>query len=154
MAARVKWFLDSQHANYEVRTHRHTSSSAETAAAAQVPADQFAKCVLLEDERGYVIAVLPSSRRIQLKLLREQLHRKLTLATEEEFGQLFPDCEVGAIPPLGAAYGVPTLIDDTLLHQGHVYFEAGDHEALICMGGAQFLNLLASSRHGNFTAGR
>ena len=74
--------------------------------------------MLLEDERGYVMAVLPASHRVDLKKLRRKLHRKLELATEEELGEIFRDCEIGAVPPLGAAYGVPVVYDDHLRELG------------------------------------
>jgi len=105
IAKTVKWFLDSHNLSYEVIQHPHTSSSEETADAAYIWGDQLAKSVVLEDERGYVMAVLPASRRVDLKKLRRKMHRKLELATETELGEIFRDCEIGAIPPL---WGPPT----------------------------------------------
>jgi Ala-tRNA(Pro) deacylase len=152
IAKTVKWFLDSHHLSYEVLRHPHTSSSEGTAHAAYIWGDQLAKCVLLEDERGYVMAVLPASHRVDLKKLRRKMHRKLELATEAELGEVFRDCEIGAIPPLGAAYGVPVVYDDHLQELGSVYFEGGDHEDLVYMGGPEFMSLLEGAPHGNITA--
>ena len=103
---------------------------------------------MLEDERGYVMAILPASQRIALPRLNHTLRRTLELASEAEIARLFADCEIGAVPPLGAPYGIPTVIDDSLLNLPEVYFEAGDHEDLVHMRGAAFLTLLAGSRHG------
>jgi Ala-tRNA(Pro) deacylase len=150
IAKTVKWFLDSHHMSYEILQHRHTSSSAETADAAYIWGDQLAKSVLLEDEHGYVIAVLPASRRVDLKRLRRQLDRNLELASEAELGEIFEDCEVGAVPPLGPAYGIPVVYDDHLRKLGSVYFEAGDHEDLIYMGGAEFMRIFEGAPHGRF----
>ncbi len=150
IASTVKWFLDSHQVSYEILQHPHTSSSAETADAAYIWGDQLAKSVVLEDERGYVMAVLPASHRVDLKKLRHQLHRNLEFASEEELGEIFSDCEIGAIPPLGAAYGIPVVYDDYLARLGSVYFEAGDHEDLVYMGGAEFLHMLAGAPHGRF----
>jgi Ala-tRNA(Pro) deacylase len=152
IAKTVQWFLDSHHLGYEVLRHPHTSSSEQTAHAADIWGDQLAKCVLLEDERGYVMAVLPASHRIDLKKLRRKMHRKLELATEAELGEIFRDCEIGAIPPLGPAYGVPVVYDDHLQELKSVYFEGGDHEDLVCMGGPEFMSLLEGAPHGNITA--
>jgi Ala-tRNA(Pro) deacylase len=152
IAKTVKWFLESHQLSYEVIQHPHTSSSEETADAAYIWGDQLAKSVLLEDEQGYVMAVLPASHRVDLKKLRRQMHRKLELATEAELGEIFRDCEVGAIPPLGTAYGVPVVYDDHLMKLGSVYFEGGDHEDLVYMGGAEFMRLLEGAPHGNFAA--
>lgn len=151
IANRLRWYLDAHGVQYDVLHHSHSKSSLGSARAAQVPGDRLAKCVLLEDERGYLLAVLPASHRMMMRALGAQLERRLELASEAELRQLFADCEVGAVPPLGSAYGIPTLIDDSLLSAPEVYFEAGDHEELIHMRGAEFLALMAGARHGRFS---
>jgi Ala-tRNA(Pro) deacylase len=152
IAKTVKSYLDSHQLSYEILQHPHTSSSAETADAAYIWDDQLAKSVLLEDERGYVMAVLPASHRVDLKKLRHAMHRHLEFATEAELARIFGDCEVGAIPPLGEAYGIPVVWDDHLSNLGCVYFEAGDHEDLVYMGGAEFRQLLGGAPHCDFAA--
>lgn len=152
IANTVKWYLESEQLSYEILQHPHTSSSAETADAAYIWDDQLAKSVLLEDEAGYVMAVLPASHRVDLKKLREQLHRPLELASESEIGEIFVDCEVGAIPPLGRAYGIPMIYDDELARLSNVYFEAGDHEDLVYMGGSEFMQLLGDAPHSKFAS--
>ncbi len=149
MATRLKWYLDSHGIEYEVLHHPHTSSSLETAHAAQVPSGRLAKGVLLEDERGYVLAIIPASCRLQMQALEQALGRHLKLASESEIAELF-DGEVGAIPPVGAAYNIPTAIDDSLLRLPDLYFEAGDHEDLVHLSGSAFGSLLEGSRHGRF----
>jgi Ala-tRNA(Pro) deacylase len=151
IANTVKSYLDSEQLSYEILQHPHTSSSAETADVAYIWEDQLAKSVLLEDEAGYVMAILPASERVDLKKLREKMHRPLELASEEELGEIFADCEVGAVPPLGQAYGIPVIYDDSLMSLANVYFEAGDHEDLIYMGGAEFLQLLGKASHAKFS---
>lgn len=152
IAKTVKSYLDSHHLSYEILQHPHTSSSAETADAAYIWNDQLAKSVLLEDETGYVMAVLPASHRVDLKKLRHATHRDLEFATEAELAEIFKDCEVGAVPPLGDAYGVPVVWDEHLSKLGCVYFEAGDHEDLVYMGGAEFRQLLEGAPHCEFAA--
>jgi Ala-tRNA(Pro) deacylase len=152
IANTVKRFLESHAVDYEILPHPHTSTSHETADAAFIWDDQLAKSVLLEDERGYVMAILPASHRIDLGKLRCELDRDLKFATESEIGELFSDCEVGAVPPLGPAYGIPVIYDDRLCEIGSVYFEAGNHEELIFMRGSEFLSLLEFARHGDFAA--
>jgi Ala-tRNA(Pro) deacylase len=151
IANTVKWYLDSEQLSYEILQHPHTSSSAETADAAYIWEDQLAKSVLLEDEAGYVMAILPASNRVDLKKLRESMHRPLELATEAELGEIFADCEIGAVPPLGQAYGIPMIYDDCLASLANVYFEAGDHEDLVYMGGAEFMQLLGKASHAKFS---
>jgi Ala-tRNA(Pro) deacylase len=151
MAMRLRSFLESQGVRYEVLPHPHTSTSLETARAAHVPGDRIAKSVVLEDAKGYMMAILPASRRVSLAALERQLHRKLTLASEKELGQLFEDCEVGAIPPVADAYGLPAVIDDRLWNLSDVYFEAGDHEDLIHLSGQAFQDIQTHAHHGSFS---
>ena len=115
IAKRVKWYLDTHHVDYELISHKHTMSSLESAQAAHVPEGLVAKSVLLEDERGYVLAVIPASCRLQLEEIEDQTGRRLELATEGELLSLFRGCELGAIPPLGEAFNIPTAVDDSLL---------------------------------------
>jgi len=150
IATTVKGFLDSHQVSYEILQHPHTSNSVQTANAAYIWRDQLAKSVVLEDEQGYVMAVLPASHRVDLAALRRTLGRDLRLAEESEIADIFEDCEVGAIPPLGDAYGVPVVYDDHLARLGCVYFEGGDHEDLVYMGGAEFMQLLVNARHCEF----
>lgn len=151
IATTLKCFLDSRGVHYELIPHAHSSTSLESARSARVPGDRVAKCVLLEDEHGYLMAVLPASHRIRLRELTEQLERNLELASEPELEQLFRDCEPGAVPPIGAAYGLPSVVDDSLLNAPDVYFEAGDHEDLVHLSGVEFLSLLAGARYGRFS---
>lgn len=151
IAPRLRWYLEAHGVEYELIPHPHSASSAETARSAAVPLEALAKPVLLEDERGYVMAIVPASRRVDVRSLSEQLHRELTLAKERELASLFHDCERGATPPLGSPYRVPTVYDDALAELGEVCFEAGDHEDVVRMSGPAFLRLLEGSRHGRFS---
>jgi Ala-tRNA(Pro) deacylase len=137
---------------YDVLTHPHTHSSGESAEAAHVPGTRLAKSVILEDDQGYLMVVVPSNRQVNLGELHRQLNRNLGLATESELGSLFRDCEIGALPAVGPAYGLETLVDDALAEQSDIYFEAGDHEQLIHVSAETFQILLGEQiRHGHFS---
>lgn len=151
MATRLNQFLNEHQVEYEVLTHPHTASSMETAEAAHVPGDKLAKTVILEDDQGYVMAVLPASHKVDLGTLHRELNRPLGLASEPELDRLFSDCELGAIPPIGTAYGLETIVDDTLAEQPDLYFECGDHEHLVHMNGETFVNLLEGARITHFS---
>lgn len=151
IAKRLRWYLDHCGVPYEVLPHPHSDSSTQTARQARVPAERLAKPVLLEDETGYVVAVVPASRRVDLRSLGEQLHRELELAHESEIVELFPDCEPGALPPVAAPYRIPVVFDDALSALPEVYFEAGDHEDVVHVRGEDFMALLDGARHGHFT---
>jgi Ala-tRNA(Pro) deacylase len=150
IASRLGTYLHERGVHFEVVPHPHTGSSRQTAREAHVDADRLAKSVLVLDERGYLLAVLPASRRLSLRALREETGRQLSLATEPELGGIFGDCEVGAVPPIGAAYGVPTIVDEELLHLPDVWFDAGDHHDLVHVRGADFAELLHGAAHARF----
>lgn len=151
IAHSVEQFLKDHDIDYELVAHPRTVTSMRTAEAAHIPGRKLAKSVLLEDEAGYLLAVVPATHRVDLGKLHRQLHRQIGLAVEHEVTALFPDCDPGAIPAVGAAYRVETVVDDSLLAQPDVYFEAGDHEALVHLSGAEFRVMMAGAPHGQFT---
>ncbi len=144
-------YLSRWGVEYDIVPHPHSSSSLETAEAAHIPGDQLAKCVMTEDYRGYLMVVVPASHQVEFSLLDDQLDRRLELATEDELADIFTDCELGAIPPLGEAYGVDVAIDNRLVECEDVYFEAGNHEELIHLKGDDFRDLMAGAEHGQYS---
>lgn len=150
IAMTIQNFLREQRVPFEVLMHDHTRSSLKTAEAAHIPTDRLAKAVMLEDDKGYLMAVVPASYRVNLGEVRQQLGRNIGLATESELTEIFKDCELGAIPPLGLAYGIETLYDDSLAQMSDIYFEAGDHEELIHVTREEFMRLMGMARRGKF----
>lgn len=144
-------YLERQDARYEVCEHPHSRCSAETARTAHVPPHQLAKAILVEDDEGWVMAVLPADRKVRLGELSRMLERRyLRLADENRLAAVFNGCERGAVPALGMAWGIETVVDDELDDAEVVYIEVGDHERLLRMSRAQFRALMASARHGHF----
>ncbi|NIP72136.1 MAG: YbaK/EbsC family protein [Gammaproteobacteria bacterium] len=147
----LEQFLHTHRIAYDVVSHPRTESAQRTAAAAHVPGDRLAKSVILEDDNGYVMAVIPSTHRLDLGKLHHQTQRILGLAVEQELTDLFTDCDPGAVPPVGAAYGIDTIVDDALMEQPEVYLEAGDHEELIHVDRAQFETLMNGAARGQIS---
>ena len=147
----LKEYLDTCGVDYDVVTHRQTRTSAQTAREVHIPGDQMAKTVILEDDIGYFMAVIPSTHRVDLSGLHHKLHRQVGLAAENDLKDLFSDCVFGAIPPIGGAYGIPSYMDVSLDDESDVYFEGGDHEVLVHMSGREFRELTRSAQHGRFS---
>jgi Ala-tRNA(Pro) deacylase len=143
-------YLD-QSVTYELIPHTRTASSTRTAEACHVPGDALAKAVVLRRDGGYMLAVLPASRHLHLSALKSQLGHKVDLASEKEIAELFVDCDIGAIPPVGECYGLDVIVDDSIDAQRDVYMEGGDHATLIRMDGAQFARLTAKAWRGHFS---
>lgn len=151
IAISVRQYLEDVDIAYDITRHPRTMTSCDTAETAGVPGSQVAKSVILEDEEGYLMAVVPATHHIRLGQLSRQLGRHLGLATEQELRNLFSDCELGAIPPVGEAYHMEVIMDDSLATCPDIYFEGGDHIDLIHVRHDDFRKLMRHARHGLFS---
>ncbi len=147
----LKRHLDGQGVVYRLLAHPHTGCSMETAEAAGLPGAGLAKGVVLGDADGRLMVVLPAVHHVELGTLHRALGRALRQVPETELAALFPDCEPGAVPPLAGAYGLPWVWDEALLGLESVYFEAGDHEHLVHLSGADFVRLMGSAPWGRYS---
>ncbi len=154
IAITLKQYLADSDVDYETLAHPRAMSSAQTAEVSHVPGGRVAKAVLLKEGKDdYLLAVLPASHHIRLDALRDWLDRPVALATEEEVEALFDDCDLGAVPPIGTAYGLDVVMDESLAGDDDVFFEGGDHATLVRVAGATFERLMANARLGQFCHG-
>ena len=151
IANRLKDYIDGRGISYDTVAHHRTSTSRQSAIAAHVPGSMMAKSVVVHHELGYALAVVPSTHRIELGTLQDVMDRRLGLASEDEVVSLFGDCDTGAIPPIGAAYDVPVIVDDSLGGAADIYFEGGDHRTLVHVSGKDFRNLTMGAYRARFS---
>lgn len=147
----VKNYLQSQGVDYQLVTHPRSRSTRETAETAHIPEDHMAKAVILKDKQGFLMAVIPGNGWVKLHALQHDLNRDMELAPESQVDNLFKDCRPGAIPPLGPAYNLETVLDEALIPLATVHFEAGDHRHLLRVSGEDFQKLLSGVRRGYFS---
>jgi len=147
MANTLENYLVQHDINYDKLPHRYSVTSMNIALAANIPGNELAKSVILEDDEGYVMAIVPATRHVKIRELNRLLNRKVGLATENELQELFKDCDLGAIPPIGEAYGMKTIVDYSLDDCPDVYFEAGNHEELIHVTADAFRKLMENTQH-------
>ena len=150
----VRSYLSQNQIPFDVIAHRHSATSLNTASEAHILPARLAKAVLLEDAREpnrYLMAVVPATHRVEMARLSRQVGRPVQLASERDAASLFADCEPGAIPAIGPAYGVETIVDDCLMEEPDLYFEAGDHEHLVHLETRELFWLLGECRHGEFS---
>jgi Ala-tRNA(Pro) deacylase len=152
IAVTLQTYLERKRVEYDLVEHKPTRSSMSTAHACHIPAGFLAKGVVLRGRDGYLLAVLPASRRVRLEGLKAAFGEELTLATEHELDQLIPDCAHGAVPAIGECYGLDVVIEDRVREQPEVYFEGGDHATLVHVSQAQFARLTREAFHGHFSA--
>ncbi len=151
IAMTVQQYLADHEVEYEAVAHPLTKSSMESAQASHVTGDRIAKGVVLKAEDGYLLAVLPASHHIRFGYLTEWLDEDVGLATEEEIRTLFADCEIGAVPAVGDAYGLEVIMDDSVTEQSEVYFEGGDHATLVHLTAWNFRKLMGDVPHTQFS---
>ncbi len=127
-------FLDTRKVKYVIIRHSPAYTSQEIAASAHVPGREMAKTVMIKLDGEMAMAVLPASHQVDLGKLREAVGvSRAELASEKEFRNRFPDCEVGAMPPFGNLYGMRVLTTESLMQDEEIAFNAGSHTELIRM---------------------
>ena len=150
IAARVEDYLNQNAVKFDLLAHKTTGSTHESADAAHVPDDHIAKGVMVRDGQGQALVVLPGDVWLVLDMLNKASGRAFRLDEESELTDLFPDCAPGAVPPLGHAYGFETYMDERLTTLANVFFEAGDHQNLVRVDGADFVRLMHGVHIGHF----
>ncbi|GKS65345.1 deacylase [Nitrospira sp.] len=130
----VRTRLDREHVHYEVLPHSRAFGALQVARTLHVPEQHMAKVVIVKVKEQFVTTVLPARWTVDLHGLRKMFgSHRVRLATEQEMTELFPDCEVGAMPPFGMLYGLPVYVDRSLVHDEEIVFEAGTHSEAISM---------------------
>ena len=139
----LKEFLDSNRVKYVTVSHSLAYTAQEIAATAHVPGKELAKTVIIKADGRMAMTVLPASFKIDFGMLAEAIGaKKVELATEREFKQMFPDCELGAMPPFGNLYGMDVYVAETLTEDTEIAFNAGTHTELMRLPFQDFMRLV------------
>lgn len=130
---RLQQFLDNHEAIYTHTTHRLSFTAKDTAQADHLSPHKLAKTVVFVGDGVYAMAVLPADMHIDTERLRQVLGlNSVRIAGEEELARLFPDTEVGAMPPFGNLYGeIPVYVDESLAWVERIAFNAGTHRDVV-----------------------
>jgi Ala-tRNA(Pro) deacylase len=139
---RMEKYLREHGVGFEVKTHEQAFTMQEVAAALHVPGNQVAKVVIVCADDKKVMLVLPAPYRMNVDLVRDLVDaKKVRLAKEEEFADLFPDCATGAMPPFGNLYGVPVYVDRSMAEEPDMVFRIGTHRETMKIAYADFIRL-------------
>ena len=126
--------LDEMGVNYRLSRHDTTYTAQDLAAAEHLPGRKVIKPVVVKADGQFVMCAVPASHRVDLDTLRNQLQAgDVSLAEEEELATLFKGCELGAEPPIGRIFGMPTIMDESLFADERVTFQAGTHQDAVTM---------------------
>jgi Ala-tRNA(Pro) deacylase len=125
-------FLEQNEIHYTLISHSDTYTAAATGAVTHIPGREIAKTVMVRIDGTPAMAVVPGSRHLDLNALKKELRSKnVQLMTEQEFASAFPDCDIGAMPPLGVLYKLPVYVDERLGREAEIVFNAGTHHELV-----------------------
>ena len=150
---RLKQFLDENNVKYVTITHSPAFTAQEIAACAHIPGRDVAKTVMVELDGKMAMAVVAASRKVDLDRLQDVSgSAKVDLAGERAFRDMFPECEIGAMPPFGNLYGMDVYVSRRLAEDDEIAFNAGSHTELVRLAYKDFQRLvhpkLAPIAHG------
>ncbi len=142
ISQRLRTFLEGSRVKFTTTKHPVVYTAQEIAASQHVPGRQLAKCVLVNTERGPVLAVLAAVQLIDIPKLKSALRANtLTIAKESDITSRFPDIDVGAMSPFGHLYEVPVVVDHGLEVSSSIVFNAGTHTDTVTMAYRDFAAL-------------
>lgn len=140
----VKKFLDSNQVKYVSIKHSPSYTAQEVAASAHIPGKTMAKTIIVKLDGTMAMVVEPANHKINFDQLKKLAGAKeVALASESEFQNRFPECELGAMPPFGNLYGMDVFIVDSLTTDAEIVFNAGTHSELIKMAYKDFAKLVS-----------
>lgn len=140
---KLRDFLDNNKIKYVTISHSPAFTAQQIAASAHIPGKELAKTVIIRIDGKMAMAVLSASCKIDFDMLKESVGaKKIELATERDFKDLFPECEIGAMPPFGNLYDMDVYVAETLAEGNEIAFNAGSHTELIRLGYADFEKLV------------
>ncbi|RJP32968.1 MAG: deacylase [Candidatus Omnitrophota bacterium] len=143
MLTTLKNFLDSHNIKYVVISHSPAYTAQEVAASAHIPGKELAKTVMIKVDGKMTMAVLPASYKIDFQQLRNAIGTDhVELATEADFKDRFPECELGAMPPFGNLFGMEVLVAQSLAEDMEIAFNAGTHRELVKLAYHDFNELV------------
>ena len=142
LAEQLRTLLDSRHIPYSLTSHRTAFRASELATAEHLPAWEVAKTVVVYGDNKYHLLVVPADRYVDMSEVQFALDlKRVRLATETELATLFPDCEIGAMPPIGILFDLPVYLDNELAHEAMITFNAGTHQECVHMRMEDFRRL-------------
>lgn len=140
---KLKDYLDENNIKYVVISHSSAFTALEVAASAHLPGKELAKTVMVKIDGKMAMVVLPSSYKIDFDLLKDVTNaEQIELAEEDEFSSLFPNCQVGTMPPFGNLYDMDVYVAEALTKAEEIAFAAGSHSELIKLAYADFEKLV------------
>ena len=143
ISKKLKDYLEKNQVRYEAGVHEMLYTAQEIAAAMHVPGKELAKVVMVKADGKMVMLVLPASYQVDMRKLKAALQcKKVGMAKEKEFEELFPDCEIGAMPPFGNLYNLEVWVEQVLSEDEFIVVQAGSHVETLKMKYSDYARLV------------
>lgn len=151
VATTLDSYLKNRACRYDTVEHPFTATAAEAGISSSVPLKKVAKAVVLHDNSHYLMAVIPAMNKLVLPEVERLIGCHAELASEADLDRIFGDCDKGAIPAVGQAYGLNVIWDGALKDEEDIYLEAGDHRHLLHLNKQQFMRLMRNNPYGEIS---
>ncbi len=150
----LRSYLDQMGIAYSWSHHDPAFTAQDLAMKEHISGKRVIKPVVVEADGQPILCALPAASYVDLDRVREELNAQVArLAEEPELSRIFADCDLGAEPPIGKIFGLPTIVDEAITQQDEVTFQAGTHEDAVTMRSQDFLRV-AEPRIGHFGKAR
>jgi len=141
--SKLTHYLDNHKVKYVVISHSKAFTAQEVAASAHIPGKDMAKTVIVDADGELKMVVVPSTHHINFDQLKSALGvHEVSLASEKDFRDRFPDCELGAMPPFGNLYDMETIVAESLAEDDEIVFNAGTHKKAVKLSFEDFRSLV------------
>ena len=142
ISVKLKEYLDNNNVDYEVSPHKEVFTAQELAACLHIPGKVMTKVVMIKVDGKDVMTVIPACRRINISKLKEMFKsEEVRIEEEEEFKNIFPECDVGAMPPFGNLYGIDVYVDSSLADDEYIMIQGGNYREVVRLKYEDFARL-------------
>ena len=136
---KISEYLKDNGVYFSVHEHPPAYTAQEVAAEEHVSGNLMVKAVVVHADGNYALCALPACYKLDMgKVAKVMKAKTVRLADEGEMAELFPDVEVGAEPPMGQLWNLPTIVDRHLAEDEEIVFQAGTHRHAIRMRYADY----------------
>lgn len=148
ISIKLREFLDKNHVDYDISPHKEVFTAQELASCLHIPGKVMTKVVMIKVKGRDVMTVMPACRKIDINRLREIFKSgEIRLEKEEEFKDVFPECDVGSMPAFGNLYGIDVYVDSSLADDEYIVMQAGNYNEVVRLKYQDFAKLVKPHVH-------
>jgi len=145
-------FLEKNKVKYEIIKHRTVYTAFDKSQTLKVPARIVGKTLMLKINGDLAIVLISANKNLDInKLKKITKKKKVEFATEKLIKNKLKGVKVGAVPPFGNLWKLPTFVDRALINQTKIIINGGDYNWSIKINLAVFKKIVPDLVIGNFS---